>query len=202
MTDDFKLLHNTICIFVNILCFRLSSIESLGPKFIVYKECLVELFKKCSKCGFSCDVTWHVIGTCVSVDQQCQECKFQYTWASQPVVSGMRAGNLNLAAATYFSGMSFAKLERVFAAMRLACISSSTFYLYAQHFLQPTIMSLWNDNQKSLLDSLMQRAGQIIIAGDMRADSPGHCAKYGAYTMMELQSNQIALVQVYTNVNL
>jgi hypothetical protein len=117
----------------------------------------------------------------------------------------MHAGNLHLAAATYFTGMSFAKMEKMFAAMGLACISSSTFYLYAQHLLQPTIMSLWNDSQKSLLDSLVQRAGQIVLAGDMRADSPGHCAKYGAYTMMELQSNQIvhiALVQVSTNINL
>jgi hypothetical protein len=163
----------------------------------------MELFEKCSKCGFGCDVTWNVIGTFVSIIQHCQECKYKHTWDSQPVINGIHSGNLHLAAAAYFSGMSYTKLARVFNAMRLACISSSTFYQYAQQFLQPSVLSLWYDTQKDLLDSLVQRPGEIILAGDMRADSPGHCAKYGSYTMMELRSNQIvhiSLVQVSTQV--
>lgn len=39
----------------------------------------------------------------------------------------------------------------------------------------------------------------LVIGGDGRSDSPGHCAKYGSYTTMELQLGQvidIPLVQV------
>ncbi len=38
-----------------------------------------------------------------------------------------------------------------------------------------------------------------IIGGDGRCDTPGHCAKYGAYNIMELRHNvilDVELVQV------
>ena len=36
---------------------------------------------------------------------------------------------------------------------------------------------------------------ETILGGDGRADSPGHCAKYGSYTMLELTSNLVVDVQ-------
>jgi len=115
------------------------------------------------------------------------------------MIKDIPAGNLHMSAAMYFSGASFAKMQRVFAALRLQCISSSTFYRHVQQLLQPTIFSMWNDHQSQLLDTLSQRSGDIVLGGDMRADSPGHCAKYGSYTVMELTSNRliyISLIQV------
>ena len=40
-----------------------------------------------------------------------------------------------------------------------------------------------------------------MLGGDGRADSPGHSAKFGSYTMMELKKKiviDIQLVQVHT----
>ena len=107
------------------------------------------------------------------------------------MVRDIPSGNLQLSAAIYFSGGSFAKVDRVLAALRVKSISSTTFYRHAQQLLQPTILSLWTDHRKQLLDSLLQRPGDIIIGGDMRADSPDHCAKYGCYTVMELRANRV-----------
>ena len=39
----------------------------------------------------------------------------------------------------------------------------------------------------------------MVVAGDGRADSPGHSAKYGCYTLVELTCNKVIdfkLVQV------
>jgi hypothetical protein len=115
------------------------------------------------------------------------------------MIKDIPAGNLQLSAAIYFSGTSFAKINRLFTSLRMASFSSSTFYHHVQHFLQPTILSVWTDHQRELLETLIQRPGEVILGGDMRADSPGHCAKYGSYTMMELSANRIVdvcLVQV------
>lgn len=170
-----------------------------APKFLVYKECLVELLQYCPKCSCGCDVTWHVIGTFVAAVRRCCNCDYSHKWCSQPLVNDIPAGNIHLSAAMYISGASFAKTERVFAALRMKFFCSSTFYRHIQQFVQPTILSVWNDHQKQLLHSLIERPGDVVLGGDMRADSPGHCAKYGSYTMMELRANRVidvSLIQV------
>ena len=51
--------------------------------------------------------------------------------------------------------------------------------------------------QSSLLNGLKNR--ELVLAADGRSDSPGHSAKYGCYTMMDLENNKIIvskLVQV------
>jgi len=111
------------------------------------------------------------------------------------MVKDIPAGNLHISAAMYFSGALVAKMQRVFTALRLQCISSSTFY-HVQQLLQPTIFSVWNNPQKQLLDTLAQRPGDIVLGGDMRADSHGHCAKYGSYTVMELTSNRVVYISL------
>ncbi|KAJ4937706.1 hypothetical protein JOQ06_002338 [Pogonophryne albipinna] len=36
----------------------------------------------------------------------------------------------------------------------------------------------------------------LVLGGDGRADSPGHCAKFGSYTMLELHANVVVDVQL------
>ena len=36
----------------------------------------------------------------------------------------------------------------------------------------------------------------VVLGGAGRADSPGHSAKYGSYTMVELQSNKVIDIQL------
>lgn len=112
------------------------------------------------------------------------------------MVNNIPAGNINLSAAIYFSGTSFAKVHKIFNALNLQNISETTFYRHAQKFLQPTILTLWRSYQAELLQELSQRTGETILGGDMRADSPGHCAKYGSYTVLELRANRIIDIQL------
>ena len=37
---------------------------------------------------------------------------------------------------------------------------------------------------------------KLILGGDGRADSPGHCTKYGSYTVMKLHKHAVIDVQL------
>lgn len=50
--------------------------------------------------------------------------------------------------------------------------------------------------QKTLLEKAKQSGKAVVLGGDMRADSPGHCAKYGSYTMMSLDDNRVVDIQL------
>lgn len=167
----------------------------LCTKFLVYKDCLA-LFTDCPVCHRSCEVNWHVIGSFVSVAQVCTSCGHSRTWTSQPFVANVPAGNISLSAAICFTGGSFSHINKFLTALQLESISETTFHSHARQFLQPTVFSLWKDSQAELLKDICERPGEIILGGDMRADSPGHCAKYGSYTMMDLRSNRVIDIQL------
>ena len=38
--------------------------------------------------------------------------------------------------------------------------------------------------------------GGLILSGDARSDSPGHCAKYNSYTMLESRINHVIDMQL------
>lgn len=38
--------------------------------------------------------------------------------------------------------------------------------------------------------------GGVVLSGDGRSDSPGHCAKYGAFTVIEQRVNKVLDVQL------
>ena len=67
--------------------------------------------------------------------------------------------------------------------------------------MNPVIIQQWNANQQELLNSLGEREGGIVLAGDGRCDSPGYCAKFGSFPLIEQRVNRVVafeLVQVGT----
>ncbi|XP_071057754.1 uncharacterized protein [Pseudochaenichthys georgianus] len=75
--------------------------------------------------------------------------------------------------------------------MQLEIIGYGTFRRHAKSYLEPAIIHKWNTDQQQNFDNLQQQGGKVAVAGDMRADSPGHSAKFGSYTLMNLGSNTI-----------
>lgn len=60
---------------------------------------------------------------------------------------------------------------------------------------------MWNQHQAELFRQLRKENRPLILGGDGRADSPGHSAKFGSYTVMELKKKvviDVQLVQVRT----
>ena len=45
------------------------------------------------------------------------------------------------------------------------------------------------------MDELREIGGDLELSRDARFDSPGHCAKYGCYSLLENQMNKVLDVQ-------
>lgn len=58
---------------------------------------------------------------------------------------------------------------------------------------------VWKAQQEAFIAQFQQEKKGLILAGDGRSDSPGHSAKYGSYSLIELTTGKIVdfqLVQV------
>ena len=69
-------------------------------------------------------------------------------------------------------------------------------------FLQPAIMKVWDRNRTQLWSTIRENETPLVLGGDGRSDSPGHCAKYGSYTFMDIETAKVIdveLVQVTIN---
>ena len=85
---------------------------------------------------------------------------------------------------------------RVFSVLNCCTITPKTYFRHQCKFLQPVIESVWKQQQISLFKEFIHG---LVLSGDAHADSPGHCAKYGSYTVIESTSNKVIdfkLVQV------
>ena len=81
------------------------------------------------------------------------------------------------------AGASISKLLLVFRHMGLSAYTARTYYYHQQKFLFPTVLRYWQTYRSNLMRELAER-DDLVWSGDGRFDSMGHCAKYGAYTML------------------
>ena len=68
--------------------------------------------------------------------------------------------------------------------------------------LFPVVEIFWNEHQNDLMTQLKHADNKLLLIGDGRSDSPGHCAKYGTYTLIEQGLSKVVdiqLVQVCNN---
>lgn len=73
----------------------------------------------------------------------------------------------------------------------------NTVFRHQSKYLQPTVIKVWKQQQQELVEELKEDYNsKVILAGDGRSDSPGHCAKYGSYTVIEQQLNKVLDIQV------
>ncbi|XP_050964151.1 uncharacterized protein LOC127164327 [Labeo rohita] len=164
-------------------------------KYIVFENCLLELFETCPVCSRACDIQPRSNGTFVAIDQHCPHCEYFRQWKRQPCVGSTPVGDLQLSASLYFTGASFFQIKKVFESMHLKMFKHTTFRRHASMYLEPLIIHKWKKEQEDLVKNLCE-ADKVIIGGKMRADSPGHSAKYGSYTTMDLQNNLIIDIQL------
>ncbi|CAM4650060.1 unnamed protein product [Leuciscus chuanchicus] len=163
--------------------------------YIVYENCLLQLFEQCPVCQRVTNVQRKVFGTFLSVEQRCPHCDFFRKWNSQPIIQSTPAGNLQLSVALYANGASFFKVKQIFQAMKLKMIHYTTFRIHARRYIQPAIVHSWKTAQDGILQQLRQQQN-IVLGGDMRADSPGHSAKFGSYSVMDLSTSTIIDLQL------
>ncbi|XP_069022877.1 uncharacterized protein [Embiotoca jacksoni] len=83
-----------------------------ATEYIVYEDCLLNLFRDCPTCGRTCDVQKCVRSTLLSVSQICSFCDFARQWNSQPGNGGTTAATLHRSAAVNVTGSSFRQFNK------------------------------------------------------------------------------------------
>lgn len=171
--------------------------DATEEKFIVFRSNLEQLLKKCASCGCLCHLQKHCVGTCVIYKIICLECGITGEWKSQPFSGTMPLGNLILSAAIMFSGSSPVQTLRMLDFAGITNISASTYMNMQAAYLTPAIRSVWQQKQSDMIDERHGR--QLRLGGDGRCCSPGHTAKFGSYSLMDLETGHVLdtqLVQV------
>ncbi|KAK8781227.1 hypothetical protein V5799_017431 [Amblyomma americanum] len=103
-------------------------------------------------------------------------------------------GNTAVAAAILLTGSSPTQVLRLFKSAGIACFSKRKYDRLQRDILIPAVHKLWGRKQNSLVNSLSRAEAQL--AGDSRADSPGFCAKYGTYSLLDTSLNRIIDMQL------
>ena len=111
--------------------------------------------------------------------------------------SGMPWSNLPLAGSLVFSGLNISKCFRLLQHLKVPALPASTFNRIQSAYIVPAVLFTWDFHQAELLDTNTDK--MLTLGGDARCDSPGFCAKYGSYTLMDLKNGKVLdfqLVQV------
>ena len=164
-------------------------------KYLVFGSCPDKLLKRCQRCG---DVIIQqerkTVGSMLSISVTCHSGHTEQ-WESQPVVKKKPLGNLLLAASILFTGNTFASISRLASCLNLQFFSESVFYDTQLKYLFPVINKAWEDESRNQIDKLSSKE-VVNLDGDGRCDSPGHCAKYGTYTLMDEDTGDVVAFEV------
>jgi solute carrier family 8 (sodium/calcium exchanger) len=122
---------------------------------------------------------------------------YELTW---PCHKTLPWSNLFTATAILTSGCNATDVLQLFRNMNLQMCSARTYNRLQAFYVAPSACRTWDFEQASLLEDIREGpCRDVNVGGDARCDSPGYSAKYGTYTIMDLDRNKILdfqLVQV------
>lgn len=163
-------------------------------KYFVFESQLKQLFLLCFICLSPCKILIRrLFGSFVSVEQRCCQ-GHRYHWDSQPCHGTLPLGNLLLSASIFFSGASPVRVLNLLRFINIPMINRRTYNRIQSSYLISAVKKVWSDEQTKLLQS---KSGMLCnVAGDGRCCSPGHTAKFGSYTVLDIDDSKILDVKV------
>lgn len=176
---------------VNIMNYRLENdVSPVEEKqFLVSETALTELLSVCRYCSGDCTpLIQFTRGTMIVTRSVCVN-GHSFTWKSQPCHKTLPWCNLLTASAIMTSGSSGSKVLQLFHNMNLQMFSTRTCSRLISLYVVPSIQTTWIASQAHLLEQIQGQ--EVVLGGDARCDSPGYSAKYGTYTLMDLEANKI-----------
>ncbi|XP_076110383.1 uncharacterized protein LOC143079094 isoform X1 [Mytilus galloprovincialis] len=158
-------------------------------QFMVSESALSELLSVCRYCsGEAVALIKNTKGSMVVTNTVCLKGHVSI-WKSQSCHNNLPWGNLMTATAILCSGSNSSKVLQMFQHLNMQTISSRTYNRLQTLYISPSASRAWDAEQTSLLTDLYDK--EVIVGGDARCDSPGYSAKYGSYTMMDLETSKI-----------
>uniref|UniRef100_T1J2D3 THAP-type domain-containing protein n=1 Tax=Strigamia maritima TaxID=126957 RepID=T1J2D3_STRMM len=175
-------------------CNQKTSIEMSYKFVLVDVEKLLQLFSTCRCCNGNAMPILQFKEAFFQVTQKSTECSEKFIWTSSDYLSSTPAVNLLVSAAILFSGSSPSKCLRLFKSLDCPAVCYRTYLRHQKNFLFP------KTEQRLLLDEILSRDDRSVkLGGDGRCDSPGFCAKFGAYTIsppMDLDTGKVVAIQI------
>ena len=161
-------------------------------KFIVSLSSLKPLLVFCTKCHKRAHITdMQRKGTLLRVSLLCED-NHDTVWLSQPKMDqGMASGNLSIAASILLSGSTFQSVKEMMEIGNIDFIGTTTFYDLQKRYIIPAINKVYLTYRELRFAESRDNSEKLNLLGDGRCDSPGHCAKYGTYTLMNSDTGEI-----------
>jgi hypothetical protein len=165
-------------------------------KFVVFEDAVLEAFGTCSLCGSKCTVTVESQrGSSCKITSCCtRESNHHLEWMTGPTVNGMPVFHLLLASGVLATGMECSKVLRLFAALKIPNVKRRELSNIFKYYAIPTVYNVWQKEQLSRLNEIDGKS--VVVASDMRVDSPGHSGLFGSGSTMDMDRNIILDTQV------
>ena len=165
-------------------------------KFIVFEDAMLEVFGRCGQCGSKCIVTTeNQIGSSCKICISCTtQSEHYFEWTTGPSLFKMPAFHLLLASGILATGMESAKVLRLFSALNIPNVKQRELSNILKCYVIPAVYKLWQEEQSARVREI--EGVPIVIASDMRVDSPGHTGLFGSGSTLDMKRNLILDTQV------
>ncbi|XP_070212377.1 uncharacterized protein [Littorina saxatilis] len=152
--------------------------------------------RKCSTAG--CEhvpaVKEGFTGSALYLRWECVKGHVSHTWCAQPTLPNkIHCGDFLVSTCILLSGNNYAKLALWAKVLNLPFPGATFHQAVQKHYVVQAVKDTWKDHQRAIFDSLAEQ--NLVVLGDGRNDSPGHCAQYCSYTLMEAETTKILSVQ-------
>lgn len=78
----------------------------------------------------------------------------------------------------------------------IAGLGKTSFNILQGNYIVPSVLSYWQYIQNLYLQSIKDKGHHLKLGGDARCSSPGHTAKYGSYTFMDVETSKVIYIQL------
>ncbi|KAL3889078.1 hypothetical protein ACJMK2_001434 [Sinanodonta woodiana] len=145
-------------------------------RYIVFENSLMELLDVCPNI---------ILGVFFFVKTYCL-CVFYRRWTSQPLHYSIPLRNLLVVAAAF----SVATVNKLF------LMSMSSYNTIQSCYTVPATLTIWAYKQHLYLYHVRGKGQALKLGGDARCFSTGHTAKYGSYTLLDVQTSKVVDIQL------
>ncbi|XP_035679601.1 uncharacterized protein LOC118417944 [Branchiostoma floridae] len=136
-----------------------------------------------------------IVASGMIVKWHCKNNHLVWRWFTQPRLKfGVQGGDLMQTSSLLLSGNNYGKYSLMCKFMDLGCVNESTFYKIQRQYCVDAIDEYWAKQQEIVRDLRIKE--EVVLLGDGRTDSPGHCAQYCTYTALDNASGSIVAIEV------
>ncbi|KAG0445437.1 hypothetical protein HPB47_015133 [Ixodes persulcatus] len=83
---------------------------------------------------------------------------------------------------------------RLLSLMGVKTLQKTQFFKFQRCYLLPAVQEVWESEQNLMVEA--SRGQKLCLSGDGRADSPGHSADFGTYTLMDVNRNRVFHIEL------